>query len=429
MAAANTLDIIIRAQDQTGQALQKVQQGMAQVQQASTRTAGSLGTVGQQSLSVSRQFSSLSASTRFAAASVLTELNPALARATTQIAALSTVAGTMGSLLTGGLVIGAIGLLGLAIATWIRRTNEQIEAQQRLNRQVASFDTAGIAQAIGKLTEEIELATAKTDGIAGRLGRALGEGFAASDPFASFQGTPAEQVREINEELGKLQAAFEKVRVPEFAAQMAGLNAEQIKLLQSQRQAQLAQAESIPEAERTSERLVTLIQAEEQARLEQLGFEEQRTKARAEVSRLGEAEILRIEEGFAAKRTNLELETANRIEGIRKQHKEKVKAIVDEAEREAGAKADEEARRSGERIDKIFEGIRKQRETIERTMTTLGHAVADALFDAIIGRRQRVEEILKAFYQDLLRDLFRTTVTTALGGRAQGLSLQQLFRR
>lgn len=77
--------------------------------------------------------------------------------------------------------------------------------------------------------------------------------------------------------------------------------------------------------------------------------------------------------------------------------------------------------------ERTLEGIRRAQRPIVSAMTTLGHASADALFDAMAGRGRNLGEVVKGLFEGIFRDIFRNTLAKAFGGQEQGLSLQTLL--
>lgn len=416
----NQVEIIIAAKDQASQQIQQLNQQLGQVDKAAKGAGQGLASAGAQSLSTTRQFSALSSSTRFAAASVLTELNPALGLAVTRMSSLSTVAGTTGSLLKGTLVVGGIALVATALGSWIRRTNEQIEAQQKLNRQVASFDVAGIQGSIASLSAEIDLAIAKQQTF-----------FGVVLPFwaevaKSILGTST-SLDLLKQRLEATREAFEKIRPKQFQAELAEEQAQREKLLQTIHQQTVTTSENIEEIWRAGAALEEGIDREAKFQARRLEITQKGAIEKARAEGLGQAEIERLELLHAQRRENLIIQFVTRKVEIVRQTNERVKAIVDQAEKEAEAKAEEVARRAGERIDKTFDAIKKQQERVERIMTSLGNAAAEALFDGLIGRSRSLGEAFKSFFEGLARGIFRDTLVQAFGGKGQGLSLQDLL--
>jgi hypothetical protein len=304
--AENTVEAVIRMRDLASQAMLQMNKSLELLDDASKGANRGLQRVEKAATSTRGTISVLTRTTRFAAIGFISELDPAMGQVVARMTSLGAVASATGSLLKGGLIVGGITLVVGALSNWVQATNRQIEFQLQLNRTVGEFNVSGAAGQLRELVIQEEQFLAKSS-------TGLGPVIQFWKDLFNTLTTGRTQQEELTQTFEDTKRALDRMRVREFAGQMAELSIQIQSVAQAEAQRRMGLATTVPAIRQLGEAQIASIRAQEKSGLERLKIEEGAAIQMAVTNKRGGEELTRIAQEFGTKRALLAAQTAQKI--------------------------------------------------------------------------------------------------------------------
>lgn len=412
----NTVEILLKARDEASQQVQQFNRHLAQTGQVSQQTGQALAATGQRSAAFATQMRTAGTTNRFLAASLLSEVNPQLGIMATRLTSLTSLAGRSSGAL-GLLATGGIAVVATALGVWISRTNAQIDAQVKLNRQVREFDATGIAADIREVAHQLDRAEAFSRtfiGIFIEFGKTI---LGTSGSMANLRAR-----------LVELRQEYEKVRPLHAKLELARTNVDLDRTTAAIQRQHLATVKSFEEAEGLTRSRMANLERQHQGEKEQLRIQERIEVAKAESAGLSAKAVEDVVRVYYNRRLNLDLQYQQRRQEIEQDGADKVKAIMEDMDKDAEAATEGRDDADRARWKRQAEEFRRAQERIraelQRTADAVANVFSDTLFDGLKEGFRSVGDVMKSVLinaaRETSRGMFREFSNALFGLRSGG---------
>lgn len=236
--ARNRREVVVAfvGKDELTGEIQKLRNELGQVKNVGGAAAQGIEQINRQSAAAGTQMRNLATTTRFAATSLLSELNPALGGAVARMTSMASVARSAGTSISGGLVAAGIAVAVTALALWVKSTNEQIDRQVELNRRVKEFDVGAFSTDIRKLSTDLEATTLKLQTMFGQVLAFMDNVFGGLGQLRPGEGVITRLLigdpGEIERQLAEARRLFDEIRKLQFPGEMAKLQSQTLAMRQ-----------------------------------------------------------------------------------------------------------------------------------------------------------------------------------------------------